>query len=295
MEVIDYLDIQQFESKPSKNTLIATLELSKATYYAIKKHKPSKTEIKRNEIKVNISEMFYCFNEIYGAPRLHKELCKKYGDDYVSLRSLSVYMQQMGLKSITVPQFKNESSKEQQLPFNIPMVNYLKESRPDTVHTHVVTDITYIYTVTDGWTYLLTYMDLYTRKILSWDLSNEMTATWVTNIAKEVIRNYPTIMYIHSDRGSQYTSKQYLTYLLTNGVAPSFSSKGYPYHNAWIESFHAQIKKECIYRRTLKDVTDAKLNCFNYIEGFYNTIRIQKALDYKSPNEYEEMETLRFI
>lgn len=58
-----------------------------------------------------------------------------------------------------------------------------------------------------------------------------------------------TICYIHLDRGSQYTSKLYLISLLTNGIALSFCSKGYPYHNAWIESFHAQIKKEYIYRR----------------------------------------------
>lgn len=114
-----------------------------------------------------------------------------------------------------------------------------------------------------------------------------MTATWVTDVAKEVIRNYPSVQYIHSDRGSQYTLKEYLEYLLANGVTPSFSSKGYPYHNAWIESFHAQIKKEYIYRRTIKDVTEAKKACFDYIEGFYNTIRSQEALGYKSPNEFE--------
>lgn len=287
VEVIDYLETQNFEDKLSKNKLISLLDVSKATYYSIKNHVASKTEIKRNEVKANIYDLFYEWNEIYGAPKLYKELCKIYGDDYISERTMSVYMTQMGLKSITVPHFKNEVIKEQQLPFNIPMVNYLKVSRPDGVHTHVVTDITYIYTISSGWTYLLTYMDLYTRKILSWDLSDEMTAEWVTKVAMEAIDNYPTIQYIHSDRGSQYTSKIYLTSLLTNGIAPSFSSKGYPYHNAWIESFHAQIKKEYIYRRTLTDTSDAKHACFNYIEGFYNTIRSQKALGYKSPNQFE--------
>lgn len=264
-----------------------TLDVSKATYYAIKNHVPCKMEIKRNSVKRNIYSIFYEYNEIYGAPKLHNELCKRFGDDYVSLRSTAVYMQQMGLKSITVPKFKSESKKEQQLPFNIPMVNYLKTSKATEVHSHIVTDITYIYTVSDGWVYLLTYMDLYTRKILAWDLSDEMTGEWVTRIASELIKEYPRIKYIHSDRGSQYTSKQYLEYLLVNGVSPSFSSKGYPYHNAQIESFHAQIKKEYIYRRKLRDCKDAKQACIKYIEGFCNTIRSQKALGYKSPNQLE--------
>lgn len=90
----------------------------------------------------------------------------------------------MGLKSITVPKFKSESKAEQQLPLNIPMVNYLTEDRLDTIQSHIVTDNTYIYTLDEGWNYLLTYIDLYTRKILAWDLSTEMTASWVTDIAK---------------------------------------------------------------------------------------------------------------
>lgn len=287
VETIDYICEQDFDDKPSKTKVIEVVGLSKSTYYSIKNHKPSKTEIKRTTVMSEIHREFFKWDEVYGAPKLHKELVKIHGDDFVSLRSVTVYMNKMGLFSITVPKFKGCSNKEQQLPFNIPMVNYLKTDRSDKPHTHIVTDMTYIYTISEGWTYLLTYMDLYTRKILAWDLSDNMTANWVTDIAKELIQEYPTIEYIHSDRGSQYTSKVYLEFLLTNGVAPSFSSKGYPYHNAWIESFHAQLKKECIYRRTLKDVRDAKLTCFNYIEGFYNTIRSQKALGYISPNEFE--------
>lgn len=73
------------------------------------------------------------------------------------------------------------------------MVNYLKVSRSDTIHTHFATAITYIYTVTEGWTYLLTYMYLYVRKILAWGLANDMTSAWVNDIAKEEIRNYASV------------------------------------------------------------------------------------------------------
>lgn len=289
VETIDYLNTLEYENKPSKNCIMNIIGINKSTYYKIKNHKPSSTEIKRNEVMYEIERIFYQFNEIYGAPKIYQELKKEHGENYTCLRTVSVYMQAMGLKSITVPQFKADKKKYQQLPFNIPMVNYLKISRPTKPHTHVVTDMTYIYTIEEGWTYLLTYMDLYSRKILAWDLSSTMTADWVTDIAKELLREYPTIEYIHSDQGSQYTSKIYLEYLLKSGVAPSFSSKGYPYHNAWIESFHAQLKKECIYRRSIRDSYKAKRTCFNYIEGFYNTIRSQKVLGYVSPNEHENI------
>lgn len=287
VELLDYLDGVKFNNKPSKNKMLKIINIPKATYYCIKNHIPSDTECRRNEIKNNIHDTFFEFKEIYGSPKLYNELIKKFGANYVSERTVSVYMRQMGLKSITVPKFKTESKNEIQLPFNLPLVNYIKTDRPTSPHTHILTDMTYIYTIQNGWTYLLTYMDMYTRKILSWDLSDAMTAAWVTQIAKELIDTYPNIQYIHSDQGSQYTSKVYLKRLLTNGISPSFSSKGYPYHNAWIESFHAQLKKEYIYRRTLKDVQGAKDACFNYIEGFYNTIRSQKALGYISPNEFE--------
>ncbi len=287
VEIIDYLERQDYSIPISKNKIISTIGISKSSYYSVKNHVKSATELRRDEVKSRIYLLFYEFKKVYGAPKIHAELIKRYGDKYASLRTVAVYMQQMGLVSITVPKFKGMSNTEQQLPFNIPMVNYIKTDRPSAPHTHILTDITYIYTVTNGWTYLLSFMDMYTRKILAWDLSDTMTAEWVTRIAKELKDAYPSIIFIHSDRGSQYTSKQYLEYLLTNGISPSFSSKGYPYHNAWIESFHAQLKKEYIYRRTLSTVDEAKQACFKYIEGFYNRIRSQQALGYLSPNEFE--------
>lgn len=288
VETIDYLYNQSYEElKPSKTKIITVTGINEATYYAIKGHTPSKAEIKREECKRLILNKYYEFKEIYGAPKIYEEICKEKGRDYMSLRTVSVYMRSLGLKAITEPKFKGKSNKEQQLPFNIPMINYIKEDRPDKLHTHILTDITYIYTTQEGWKYLLTFMDMKSRKILEWDINDEMSSIWVCEVARKLIKNYPNIEYIHSDRGSQYTSKEYLTLLLKAGIAPSFSAKGYPYHNAWIESFHAQLKKEYIYRRVLLNLEEAKMACFNYIEGFYNTIRSQKVLGYISPNEYE--------
>ena len=286
VETVDYIMSLSFKNKkPSKNQVISILGLNKSTYFAIINHKPSDSEIQRHKTMDLIYQIYHEYNGIYGSPKIHSILMNKIN---ISLRTVSIYMKQMGLKSIVVTKRKHQKQDEQQLPFDIQMCNYIKESRPMKPHTHILTDITYIYTIKSGWTYLLTFMDMFSRKILAWDLSANMTASWVTKIAKKLINRYNTIEYIHSDRGSQYTSKVYLSLLLNNGIAPSFSANGYPYHNAWIESFHAQLKKEYIYHRNIKDVDEAKICCSYYIEGFYNTIRIQKSLGYLSPNEFEE-------
>jgi putative transposase len=114
-------------------------------------------------------------------------------------------MKQMSLKSITVRKGKHIKQDDQQLPFAIQMCKYIKESRPIEPHTHILTNITYIHTVKSGWTYLLTFMNMYSRKILVWDLSANMSASWLTKIKKSLINRYKTIEYIHSDHGSQYT------------------------------------------------------------------------------------------
>lgn len=293
VEAVDYIiDNLSVDNKLSKNQILTTLNVPKSTYNSIRNHVPSKSEIIRSKVKDEIYSIYTKYKGIYGAPKIHNELISKTEHKNVSVRTVSIYMRQLSIRSITNPKFKSVSKSEQQLPFNIPLVNYLKYSRPTSKHTHILTDITYIYTKKEGWCYLLTFMDLYTRKILAWDLNTDMTANWICSIVKKLISTYKNIAYIHSDRGSQYTSKEYLKLLLTNGISPSFSAKGYPYHNAWIESFHAQLKKESIYRRILLTFDEAKTCCFNYIEGFYNTVRIQKVLGYLSPNKFESEQNI---
>lgn len=288
VEIINFMKEQEFEYyNPTTVSMISILNLNKSTYYNQLNQTVSKSQLTKERIKNEIYNLFYEYKSIYGSPKIHAELVKIHGTGYVSLRTVSNYMKQMSLKSIAHTSAKISKSSDIQLPFEIPMINYIKDDRPSKPGTHILTDITYIYTTTQGWMYLLSFMDMFTRKIIAWDLNDNMSAEWVTSITKIAYCYSNEIKFIHSDRGSQYTSKIYLSYLLSKSISPSFSAKGYPYHNAWIESFHAQLKKEVIYRVSLRDQAQAKLTCFKYIEGFYNTIRSQKSLYYLSPNEYE--------
>jgi transposase InsO family protein len=94
---------------------------------------------------------------------------------------------------------------------------------------------------------------------------------------------------VHSDRGSQYTSKEYREAIEINEFKLSYSAKGCPYDNACIESFHALLKKECVYLNTFIDYKHAKIVLFKYIEGFYNRKRTHSSISYMTPEEFEQM------
>lgn len=132
-------------------------------------------------------------------------------------------------------------------------------------------------------------MDLFSRKIIAWTRSNSMEVSCVINTinnAKERCNiNQPLI--IHSDRGSQYVSQAYRN--ATQKMIRSYSHSGYPYDNACIESFHALIKREWLNRFKISDYNHAYRLVFEYIETFYNTVRIHSHCDYMSPNDFEKL------
>jgi len=150
------------------------------------------------------------------------------------------------------------------------------------------TDITYIWTKDDGFVYLTSVMDLYSRKIIAWTLSRTMMADEVIVCLKiaQSKRYMDEAIVIHSDRGSQYVSKLYNE--LTQNMTTSYSGKGNPWDNETIESFHALIKREWLNRYIPENYEQTYSLVFEYIEGFYNIERIHSFCDYMSPNDYEK-------
>ena len=130
-------------------------------------------------------------------------------------------------------------------------------------------------------------MDLYSRKIISWVLSNTLEAKWVIEAVSKAktVRKVEKPLILHSDRGIQYVCKEYIN--ATEGMERSYSKKAYPWDNACIESFHALIKREWLNRFKIADYEDAYRLVFEYIETFYNTVRIHSHCGYTSPNDYE--------
>lgn len=173
--------------------------------------------------------------------------------------------------------------------FSNDLRNILDEQfNPECPNAVWCTDITYIWTV-DGFVYLTSVMDLYSRKIIAWTLSETLEVSSVIDTINKAKsrRDTEQPLIIHSDRGSQYVSEAYKE--ATAKMDRSYSKKAFPWDNACIESFHALIKREWINRFRIRDYRHAYLLIFEYIEAFYNTKRIHSHCDYMSPNDYERL------
>lgn len=220
-------------------------------------------------------------HQIYGAPKITQELRKT--GEVVAERTVTRYMHDMGIhawyrRPYTVTTVSLDFSNRLK---NIIKRNFNPE-KPDTIWC---TDITYIHTE-EGFLYLSCIMDLYSRKIVAWQLGKTLeTDHVVTAINKAIARTGKRPFVIHTDRGVQYTSQEYAD--CTDGIQKSYSPKGSPWDNACIESFHSLLKREWLWRFKIKNYAQAYKLIFEYIDAFYNTTRIHSHCGYISPMAYE--------
>ena len=147
-----------------------------------------------------------------------------------------------------------------------------------------VGDITYIETQ-EGWLYLAAILDLYSRKIVGWAMSERIDTMLVLAALRMALlhRNPPRDLRFHSDRGVQYASGDYRRTLAQAGLIASMSRKGNGYDNATMESFWSTLKLDLVYRRTFASHHQARTEIFDYIESFYKRQRAHSALGYHSP------------
>lgn len=266
------------------------LSVSRSGYYNWldkKKKGPTETQERRKKIKEKITEYFHESLGTYGAPRIHKELL---ANDYkVSEKTVGRYMKQLGLRAIPEKPYTATTDSNHNDPiFEDLLQQDFEVDKPNQVW---VSDITYVWT-TEGWLYLAIVLDLYARKIVGWQASDNMRKELPLNALKMAIAlTQPEEDLIHhSDRGSQYASTDYRDELASIDAEGSMSRKGNPYDNACAESFFATLKKEFIYRREF-NTRDEVIKGINwYISSFYNEKRRHSNNNYLSPNQYERGE-----
>lgn len=152
-----------------------------------------------------------------------------------------------------------------------------------------VADFTYIWTA-EGWLYVAAVIDLFSRRVVGWSMSDTMTAQLVTDALIMAIwrRGKPDALLHHSDQGSQYTSEQFQRLMADNGVICSMSRSGNVWDNAAMESFFSSLKTERIGKKVYRTRTQAKADVFDYIECFYNPTRRHSTLNYLSPIDFEQ-------
>lgn len=198
-------------------------------------------------------------------------------------------MAKLGLRSIVVKKHKHYGCKSKvEERENI----LCRDFEATTVNQKWCTDITYIHVLKEGWTYLASVIDLFSKKIVGYAYGTKMTTELAIEAVKNATLNVKDTkgIIVHSDIGSQYTSNAFQSFISGKGMMQSFSRKGNPYDNACIESFHSILKKEEIYCNTYQDFKQAKRAIFEYIESWYNRKRIHSAIGYLTPEQRENME-----
>ncbi len=158
---------------------------------------------------------------------------------------------------------------------------------PETINSVWAGDITFIPT-SKGWLYLAVVIDLCSRRIVGWSLADNLRAELVVEAMDQALKSrQPNRTIFHSDRGSQYGSALFRKLLTAAGVSQSMSARANPSDNAWSESFIGTLKLEMLQDGCFEDATDARIEIFEYIEGYYNTHRKHSAIGYKTPHQFE--------
>ena len=221
----------------------------------------------------------------YGAPKIYKTL--KMNGKNVSLKRVQRYMSTMGLRSIVVKKFRPHSSKSS-VEEKENLLN--RDFEASGINQKWCADITYIHTLKDGWTYLASVMDLYSKKIIGYAYGTSMTAELVAKSLENACLNVKSTkgIILHSDLGTQYTSQKFQELIAKKGIKHSFSRKGNPYDNACIESFHSILKKEEVNHNKYYDINVARKAIFEYIESWYNRKRIHGAINDMTPHAAHE-------
>ena len=246
------MDVQHaLESHPSINGMCDYVGISRSGYYQREKrhNHQSPRKLRKKFIQGEIKAIWLKSLCIYGAGKITQELRSK--GYKIAERTVGKYMRELG------------------------------------IHAVWCIDTTYI-PVHDGFVYLTSIMDLYSRRIIGWDLSETLEVSNVIPLIEKTkhSRHISKPLIMHSDRGSQFTSEAYNQ--VTANMTLSYSKKAYPWDNACIESFHALIKREWINRFKIHSYSEAKRLVFQYIETFYNTVRIHSHCGFKSPKQLED-------
>jgi transposase InsO family protein len=261
------------------------LQVSRSGYYAWRRRAPSATAQWRAELTEQIRQVHRTSREVYGAPRVHRELLA--AEVRCSRKTVAKLMRRAGIRSKMRRRFVVRTTDSRHAhPIAKNRLNRLfEQAQPDQVWA---ADITYIPTG-EGWLYLAALIDLCSRKIVGWATGDSLAAELSCQALRMALlhrRPKATVLH-HSDRGVQYACDEYQQLLTDHGLTPSMSRKGNCYDNAVIESFFGTLKTELVHHEQYATHEAARQSLFEYIEVFYNRRRRHSALDYVSPAEYE--------
>ena len=262
------------------------LRVSRSGFYTWRKRwdNPSPRRQRRQQLDTAVKTAFKAGKGRSGSPRLVLDLMDS-GHQY-DRKTVASSMQRQGLRAKAAKKFKATTNSKHNLPVS---PNLLEQDFTATApNQKYVGDITYLWT-DEGWLYLATIIDLYSRLVVGWSMSERMTAQLVCDALKMALwrRHMPTNVIVHSDRGSQYCSGAYQKLLEEHELICSMSGKGNCYDNACAESFFHSLKVEAIHGERFSTREIMRQTVFEYIEVDYNRTRRHSANGYISPEAFE--------
>ena len=262
------------------------LDVSPSGYYAWRQRPPSAREMANQKLIEKIKIVYHQNHGVYGSPRIYREL--KDQGVACSENRIARLMRLRELQAKQTKRFKTTTKRNKADPV---APNLVKQNfTADRLDQIWLADITYIATL-EGWLYLAAILDLYTRRIVGWAMSDRMTSDLtLAALQMALLQRQPDAGLIHhSDQGSQYTAQVYQALLKAHGIRVSMNSAGSWYDNAPMESFFGTLKSELVHHCVYHTRDEARADVFYYIESFYNQRRRHSALDYLSPEAYEQL------
>ena len=267
--------------------MCCVLAVSTSGYYAWRGRPQSQRAQDNLELVARIKEVHASSRETYGSPRVHAELVQGQGI-HCNKKRVERLMRIHDIRGRTRRRRRVQTTDSNH---SLPVAPNLldRQFEADLPNRKWVADITYVPT-DQGWLYVAAVLDLFSRRVIGWSMSNTMCTLLVKDALEMAIslRHPQAGLLHHSDRGSQYASAEYQAVLQTGQAVASMSRAGNCYDNAAMESFFGTLKCELIHDRHYRTRAEARQDIFEYIEVFYNRQRRHSSLGYLSPVAYEE-------
>jgi putative transposase len=246
-----------------------------------RRRQPGKRQLENTQLRALIRQEFARSRQTYGSPRLAHALgCPGRRNRIARLmRQERIFARQRSKYRVATTDSRHGG------PIAPNRVRNLSVQEPNQLWA---TDATCVLTA-QGWLYLVAVLDVFSRRVIGWAMSQLLDASLVITALRMALnqRRHSQSLIVHSDRGAQFASAAYRQLLAQHGLTASMSRKGNCYDNAFIESFFSSLKYELIYHHRFSNFAQARTAIFDYIEIFYNRIRLHSSLAYHTPINFE--------
>jgi len=278
--------MEKYSGTFRKTSMSRVLKVSRSGFYDWRKRQrqPSPRRQRMERLDEAVKRAFDAKKSRSGSPGLTRDLADA-GQHY-DRKTVAASLRRQNLRAKAAKKFKATTNSKHALPV---APNRLQQDFTATgPNQKYVSDITYLWS-DEGWLYLATVIDLYSRLVVGWAMSERMTAQLVCDALKMALwrRGMPRGVIVHSDRGSQYCSAAYQALIRKHGLLCSMSAKGNCYDNACAESFFHTLKVEAIHGERFATREEMRQTVFEYIEVDYNRTRRHSANGYISPMAFE--------